>query len=509
MALSSPGVLLGAVVGLLLGGCAVGPNFHPPAPRYAAATSLPRYTEQPQPDRTSASKVAGGAAQTLSPGQDIAGDWWTIFHSPALSGLVATGLRDNPGIEAARQALRTAQELTLAQYSGLLPQVTGTFARIHGKFPLATTGIENQNFNYGYYDAQLTLNYNFDLWGGVRRSIEQQAALTDAERALLEATDLTLTGNIVATAINEASLRGQISVQRQVIDFERHYLTTVQSQFALGGATGTDVALQQSQLAAQEALLPPLLTALAQARDALAEDIGTTPAAAGLPVLELDALSLPEALPLSFPVALLEQRPDVRQAEANLHAATAAVGIAIANRLPQVTLSAALGTEAVRTSQLLTPGNGLATLLTQAVQPIFEGGLLLHQQRAAVATMRERAAQWRQTALGAIQNVADTLVQIQQDSDLLVAQLAAEQAAARSLALAKLQYGFGGVAYITVLQAEITFQTAANGLIRARANRYADSAALYVALGGGWWNRHDEPLPPADVLHSLLPWSAS
>ena len=500
-----------AVSGLyaLLAGCAVGPDFHSPAPGFGAATALTRYTEQAQPERTDAAAVDGGAAQSFAVGRDIVGDWWTLFRNPALSGLVATGLRDNPGIEAARQALRQAQELTLAQYSGLLPNVTGQVYRERGNFPAAATGIPNTQFSYGYYDAQLTLGYNFDLWGGVRRSIEQQAALTDAERALLEATDLTLTGNIVATAINEASLRGQISVQRQVIDFERHYLATVQSQFALGGATGTDVALQQSQEAQQEALLPPLLTALTQARDALAADLGTTPQAAGLPVLELDQLSLPEALPVSLPVALLEQRPDVRQAEANLHAATAAVGIAIANRLPQVTLSAALGTEAVRTSQLLTPGNGLATLLTQAVQPIFEGGLLLHQQRAAVAAMRERAAQWRQTALGAIQNIADTLVQIQQDSDLLVAQLAAEQAAAKSLALAKLQYGFGGVAYLTVLQAEITFQTAANGLIRARANRYADSAALYVARGGGWWNRRDEPPPPADVVHSLLPWSAS
>lgn len=488
----------------LCSGCAVGPDFRHPT------SHLPiRYTETALSAHTASSPTAQGQMQTLIMGRDIPGAWWQLFRSPVLTQLVTTAIRNNPGLEASRQALRNAEEVTLAEYSGLLPAASGSFSRTRGNFPLAPSGQPNTSLSYGYYDAHLELSYNFDVWGKTRRTIEQQSAQADFQRAQLEAFLLTLTGNVVSTAINEASLRGQLAEQQRLIIFERNYLRTIQNQFALGGATATDVALQQAQLSQQEALLPQIETQLAQARHAMAAYLGATPAEARVPILDLATLELPTDVPVSLPSALLEQRPDIRQAEANLHAATAGVGIAIANRLPQFTLTGDLGSEAARAGELMTPGNGLATLAMQALQPIFQGGNLLHQQRAAVASMRQYAAQWQQTVVGAFQDVANALVQLQNDSWQLAATLATEQASARALSLAERQYQLGGVSYLTVLTSEVTYQNAAIALVRARAARLADTSALFVALGGGWWNRQDLPPPPSDVLHSLLPWSHS
>ena len=500
----APAWLLATLLATLLGGCEVGPDFHRPAGPAPA-----RFTENPLPSRTVAVDAPGGAVQVEQVGRDVTGAWWQLFRSPALTALVARAFVANQNLEAARAALRVAQENALTQWGGLLPTLIGSGGGTTGQFPLATTGFPGQTASYGYYNAQIALSYNFDVFGGIRRTVENRLALVDYQRAQLEATFLTLTGNIVSSAINEASLRAQIAVQQQLVGIYRNYLNTVQQQFVLGGANGTDVALQRSTLAQAEAVLPPLEIQLAAARNALADYVGSTPAQAGLPAFTLDGLALPVALPVSVPSALLEQRPDIVQAEANLHAATANVGVAVANRLPQFSLPAggtSVATDAAQIGQLFTPGSYGAVLVAQALQPIFEGGELLHQQRAAVAAMHEAAAQWRQTALDAIQNVSNTLVQLDADSRLLAVTLEQQRAAARALGLAQMQYKLGGVAYLTVLQAEENAQTAAIDLVRAEGNRYADTAALFVALGGGWWNRQDVPAPPPALLPSLLPW---
>lgn len=496
-------LLASALASLAVAGCEVGPDFHRPMGPAPA-----RYTEQVLPARTPRVAAPGGAVQVEQVGRDVAGAWWQLFRSPELSALVVRGFHYSPNLEAARQALRTAQENALAQWGGLLPSLAGTVSGTTGQFSLATEGVPGVTERYGFYNAQLGLSYDFDVFGGLRRGIENRLALVDQQRAELEAVYLTLTSNIVATAINEASLRAQIAAQQQLIAVYRNYLGTVQRQFELGGANGTDVALQRSQLAAAEAVLPPLEIALGKSRDALADYVGSTPAEAGLPVFTLGRLTLPQALPVSVPSSLLEQRPDVAQAEANLHAATALVGVAVANRLPQFSLPGGgtlVGTAAAQPAQLFTPGSYAIQLVAQAVQPIFQGGELLHAQRAAVAAMREAAAQWQQTALDAIANVSDTLIQLDGDSRLLGVTLEQQQAAARALTLAQLQYKLGGVAYLTVLQSEENAENAAISLVRAEASRYADTAALFVALGGGWWNRHDAPPPPASLLPSLLP----
>ena len=484
----------------LLSGCEVGPDHRRPV-----LATPGRYEEGMPAARTAATATTGGAAQALVAGADLPGDWWTLFRSPALSALVARALRDNPNLEAARQALQQARELELEQKGTLFPTLSGQLFRGRQEIPLSDEGPPVPAELFTQYDAQLNLGYTLDVWGGLRRAIEQFGAQTDYGRYELEAAVLSISAGVVISTIQAASLRGQIDVQTALIGFEQRQLDTVRRQFALGGATGTDVATQQAQVAEAQTVLVPLQTQLAQARDQIAAYLGRAPSEVALPSITLDALTLPATVPVSLPSSLLEQRPDILAAEATLHAQTALLGVDIAQRLPQVTLTATVGSAAADIHQLFSPTNGLWSVVTQAVQPIFDAGQLLHRQRAQRAAMLQAAAQWRGTVVGAFQNVADVLAQLRNDAvNLQYAQIAAE-AGQRGLSLASLQYRLGGVSYLSVLTAEQTEQTAVITLIRAQAARYADTALLFQALGGGWWHRHDLPPPPPGLLSSPLP----
>ena len=490
-----------------LAGCAVGPNYSRPA------TPAPsRYTEDPLPGATGAvdRSARSGQDQRFIAGGDVPGAWWALFQSPPLTALVAEALAHNPTLESQAATLRQAQETTIAQQGTLLPSVTAQINRTRQKLSPAESGLtpgEGPAFSeiFSVYDAQVNVSYTFDVWGQARRSIEADRARAEQQQFTLEGAANMLAANVATTAINAASLAAQIEAEQALVTAEEQLLRTVRSQFQLGGATGTDVATQEAQLANTQALVVPLQTQLVQARDQLAAYLGRTPAEAHLPALTLNGLTLPDELPVSVPSTLVDQRPDIRAAEAQLHQATANVGIAIANRLPQFTLSAFIGSAPGKIGELFTPGNGIYSILTQALAPIFEGGTLLHQQRAAVAAAQGAAASYRATVINAFQNVADVLTALQGDAGALAANQAAERASARSLSLARLQYGAGGVAYLTVLTAQTQYQNAVLGLIRAEAARYADTVALYTALGGGWWHRRDLPPPPENLLRSLLP----
>ena len=475
----------------VLAGCAVGPDFHRPrigpVPSYGA-----RDTKPP-------------GARRIEAGGDIPGAWWRLFHSPVLTRLVVLALADNPNVAAAQATLRQARELSLEQQGVLFPTVSGAVARTREELPLAYEGFASPPLRFSEYAAQLNLSYNLDIWGGLRRAVEQASARTEFERFELEATDLALTAGVATSVVQAASLTDQIGIQRELIGFEQRQLDTVRRQFQLGGATGADVATQQAQVAAARTVLVPLLTALAQTDDALAADVGRAPSEIALPRLSLDDLRLPGTLPLSLPSALLDQRPDIRAAEAILHQQTALLGVDIAARLPQITLTAGVGSDAADIHQLFSPGNGMWSLINQAVQPIFDAGQLLHAQRAQRAAMDNAAALWRNTVVRAFQNVADVLVALRNDEAALSASRDEEAAARRSLSLASLQYRLGGASYLTVLIAQQTTQNAILSLLRARAARYTDTVALTQALGGGWWHRRDLPPPPPGLLSSPLP----
>ena len=476
---------LSPVLMFLLVGCAVGPNFQRPA-----APNVDRYTPQPLPAQTASVDIKGGEAQRFVQDMDIPGKWWTLFHSKPLNDLIDQALKANPDLEAAQAALRVARENVYAQQGAFFPSVEADFNPTRQKTagvlssPLASGG-----YVYSLHTAQVAVAYAPDVFGGIRRQVESLKAQADSQRFQLEATYLTLTSNVVAAAVQEAALRGQITATKRIIDIQSKSLELLQRQYELGQIASGDIAAQEAALAQVQAMLPPLEKQLAQQRDLLARLIGRFPSEKLTEEFELSSLQLPQELPVSLPSRLVEQRPDVRTAEEQLHSASADIGVSIANRLPNITLSANAGSSATAITQLFTSGTGFRALGANLTQPILQGGTLLHRERAAEAAYDQAAAQYRSVVLTAFQNVADTLHAIQSDADALKAAVAAEHAAAKSLEIARSQLELGQISYLALLNAEQTYQQAMINLVQALANRYADTAALFQALGGGWWNR--------------------
>jgi NodT family efflux transporter outer membrane factor (OMF) lipoprotein len=477
----------------LAGGCAVGPDFKTPD-----APDVQGYAKEPLAISTASAKVGGGEAQRFVDDLDIPAQWWTLFHSEPLNALIEDALTHNADLKSAQAALKVAQENYYAQQGVYYPSVNANFNPTRNKNavqPSPTLATYEPYFNL--YTAQVSVSYVLDVFGGNRRQVETLEAQRDSQKFQLEATYLTLTSNVVAAAVQEASLRGQISATEDIISAYREALDIYRRRLALGDVAGADVAAQEAALAQAETALPNLRKQLAQQRDLLTALAGRLPSDEIGQTFDLAALTLPQDLPVTLPSKLVEQRPDIKSAEGQLHAASAQVGVAIANMLPEITLSGNIGTTATQANQLFLPGNGFWTLAGDFAQPIFQGGELLHKTRAARANLEEAAAQYRSTVITAFQNVADTLRALQNDADAVQANLRAEQAAAASLAIARKQLELGDTSYLALLNAELTYQQAVINLIQARANRYADTAALFQALGGGWWNRHDAELTEA------------
>lgn len=476
---------------LFLAGCAVGPNFQKPA-----APDVSGYTPAPPATTSSVTNVAAGGAQRFEAGGDIPGEWWTLFHSPALNALIASALTNNPDLQAAQAALRAARETMLAQRGAFWPSVTAGFSATRQKQSQVLSPAPNYpdvsaEFQYNLFTPEVAVAYSPDVFGLNRRALESAQAQADAARFQMIATYLTLSANVVVAAIGEASLRAQIDATQELIGVNSNMVAILRYQFTNGYAGGLDVAAQESQLAQTEATLPPLLKQLAQQRDALAVLAGRFPSQ-GLPEqFALADLQLPADLPVSLPSQLVEQRPDVRQAEANWHAASAQLGVSIANRLPNITLTANTGSTALSLNKIFSSGTGFWGLGAAALAPIFQGGQLLHQERAARAALAEAADQYRSTVLTAFQNVADTLNALQQDADAVKTAAAAAAAAEMTLDLTRRQTQAGYANYLALLSAEQASQQARINLIQAQASRLADTAALFQALGGGWWQRAD------------------
>jgi NodT family efflux transporter outer membrane factor (OMF) lipoprotein len=354
--------------------------------------------------------------------------------------------------------------------------------------------VPNANvFNFSLYTPQVSVSFVPDVFGLNRRTVESLQAQEQQARFALAATHITLSSNVAAAAIQEASLRGQIDATRQLIAINTAMLQILREQYAQGYVAQLEVAAQESQLAQVAASLPPLLKQLTQQRDLLMELSGGFPSEELSAEFEFSSLQLPQELPMSLPSQLVQQRPDVLQAEENLHAASAQVGIAIANRLPSFNLTADAGSMALAFSQISGAGTGFWDLAAGVTQPIFDGGTLRHRQRAAEAGLTQAEEQYRSVVLTAFQNVADTLNALQQDGEALKAAAAAEEAAGITLTQTKNQVEAGYISYLALLSAEQAYQQAAMALVQAQSNRYADTAALFQALGGGWWNRTEIP----------------
>jgi NodT family efflux transporter outer membrane factor (OMF) lipoprotein len=472
---------------LLLGGCAVGPNFKKPA-----APDVNGYTPAPPSTTEGVTNIMGGELQRFLNGTNIPGEWWTLFHSKPLNALIERSLKANPSIKAAQAALRAARENVLVQKGAFFPSIAGSFSAARQKTSSQIAPTPNNNALYfDLYTPQVSVSYTPDVFGLNRRTVESLKAQAEQARFALLATHITLSANVAAAAIQEASLREQIDATHQLIAINTNMLRILRTQFAKGYVNRLGVAAQESQLAAIVATLPPLLKQLAQQRDLLVALSGGFPSQGLAEEFELSGLQLPQELPVSLPSQLVAQRPDVRQAEENLHSASAQIGIAVANRLPAVNLTADAGTMALAAGQMFAGGAGFWTLAGSVTQPIFQGGALLHKERAARAAYVQAAEQYRGAVLTAFQNVADTLNALEEDANALKAAAAAKDAAKITLDLSMHQWQAGYASYLALLSAEQAYNQAVINLIQAQANRYADTAALFLALGGGWWNRAD------------------
>jgi len=467
-----------AALALILAGCAAGPDYHRPELPVAQ-----HYVE--------ASTQAQLQADRLVAPAELPAHWWALYRSPALDELVRAGLANNPTVTAAQAALRVAIENRLAQQGAYYPTVGAAYSATRQKVaaPLASPLASNFDL-FNLNTAQVNISYTPDLFGLNRRQVESLQAQADNQRWNVEATYLTLSSNLVVAAITEAGLRAQVDATRQLIAIQADILQRYRQLRTLGQNSTLDVAQQEAQLAALEATLPPLDKQLALQRDQIKALSGVMPDAPSSAEFRLDDLTLPEPLPLTLPSTLVEHRPDVLAAEEQLRSASADIGVAAANRLPEVTLGVnSWGSSALSIAKLFGPGTAFWTLAGNVSQTLFDGGALKHREAAARAAYDQAAAQYRSTVINAYQNVADALQAIKADAQALAASQRAQDAAERTLAITRRQLDLGDVSALALMSAEQGVQQATLATVQARANRLADAAALCQALGGGWWNR--------------------
>lgn len=478
-------IALVAGFALSLAGCAVGPNFaQPPAPDVSGYTAGRLVS-------TGSADVSGGTAQRFASGADVSGVWWRTLRSKQIDALVREAIDNHPDLAAAQAALRQAREVAAADTSALFPSITGDASVTREHVSSAQTGTGSASL-YTLYNTSVPVSFTPDIFGGKARGIEADLASAEYQRFQLEATYLTLTSNVVSAAITDASYAAQIRVTQEQIDGQRQLVSLLEQQFALGAVSNADVLSQKAQLAQTLATLPPLQKARAQGRNQLMAYLGRLPSQDKGESVRLEALQLPRDLPVSVPSLLVRQRPDIRAAESQMHQASANVGVATANMLPNLTLSASGGSQALALSALYGPQTAAWSVAASVAGPIFDAGSLFHTKESKVAALEQSSAQYRSTVITAFQNVADSLRAIQFDAALLKAQVEAEKTAADSFKIAQAQFKGGSTTFLTVINAEQTLLTARTNRVKAQASRYADTVSLYQSLGGGWWNRMDE-----------------
>ncbi len=478
---------------MLLASCAVGPDFvHPAAPEVTG------YSKEKLAPRTSSTDAPTGRSQRFVPGRDIPQEWWALFKSPALNALIERSLDNNPTLQSAIATLRAAQQAVYAQEGKYFPLAQANFnpTRQLTAGPISPVLASSAN-PYDLYTAQVLVSYTFDVWGLNRRTVESLQALADNQRFQVEAAYLTLAANVAVAAINEASLRGQIEATNELISINTKMLDILRHQLNAGYANRNDVAPQEAALAQVKATLPPLRKALQVQRDALSALIGVYPSQEPRETFKLADLHLPDDLPVTLPSQLIEQRPDVRAAQEQLHSASAQIGVATANILPSFTINANAGYMNTALAGLLAPENLFWQLAGNATQTVFDAGTLLHELQEAKDTYNAAAWSYRGTVIGAVQNVADSLRAIQNDADELKAARDFERASKISFDLARQQMQTGYANILILLTAQQTYLQAVIQVVQARAARLSDTAALYQALGGGWWNR---PAPPTERI---------
>lgn len=484
-----------AVFALFLAeGCTVGPRYHPPAP-----PALTRYTTT-TPQITVNTNGPAGTSQHFDPSAQLPAQWWEFFNSPQLNAMVREALANSPTLTQATARLRQAQEELSARTGATkFPTVTGSASVEEKQVNLAAFGVPFPNPSpFTLLNGSIAVSYALDIFGGNRRQIEALRAQVDYQQWQLEGARLMLAGNVVSAAIRQAELQQQIAITQQMLQTEQQQLAIIEQRRAAGGTTEFEVHRQQTLVAQTQAAIPALEQQLDIINDQLAVLMGKSPAEANVQSISLDSLRLPQDLPVSLPSSLVRQRPDIRAAEALLHRAGADVGVATANLYPQIVLSGSgggVGTSFISGGDVWNVGAGLT-------QPIFNGGALRAEKRKAIAAYDEAGSVYKQTVLTAFQQVADTLYAIQHDAESLQAREQATTEAAAAYRIASDRYRAGGISQLALIDAERQqLQTALDRTVSAAA-RYTDSATLFEALGGGWWNQQQNPAPHAHAQNA-------
>jgi NodT family efflux transporter outer membrane factor (OMF) lipoprotein len=460
----------------LLSGCAVGPDFERPEPPHAQ-----RYTAS-----AADSHAAGGDtdAPRLELGATPSVQWWDVFQSDGLNQVVQRALAGNRTLASASWSLAQAQELANARAGSAFPQIAATGGVGRQKYGAQFLGTLPKPPPFTYFSVGATVSYTLDYTGGIARSVEQRRALAEYRKHQVDAAELAVTGNAVIQALRIAALRAEIATMEELLDRDRENLKLVQLALDAGSVSRLDVVSAQSQLASDSVLLPSVRQELSAARHALAAIVGTAPTESELPDIDLAKLALPQHLPLSVPSELARRRPDILSAEAQLHAATAAVGVATSNLYPHIDLAGSIGQQAVTADTLFDPSSSVWSIAAGLVAPLFDGGTLRAEKRAAIDAMRASAANYEQTVLEAFGQVADSLDALDHGAEEMQAQARAEDAARETVNLTRQSYREGSVGILQVLDAERRYQQARLGFVRAQAQRYLDTVQLFLALGG-------------------------
>lgn len=456
--------------------CTLGPDFQRP--------KLPEIKELTPPQTS---------AQTFVKNQEIPADWWTLFQSEKLKKLIAQAFVHSPNLEAAQAALLEAREKATAQEGALWPSLDAAASARRQMISGAMFGSPTGGSSlFSIYNGSINISYTIDVFGGIRRQIEGLEALAEYQRFQLEAAYLTLASNIALTAVQEASIAAQIEATRTLIKVQEQQLEIRKQQWQLGSELWSSVLGQESALIQTRIGLIPLNQQLDQLQRKLAVLVGQYPGEAPLETFSFADLQLPKQLPLSLPTRIVEQRPDVRAAEATVHAASAQIGVATAKMFPDLSLSASVGTIATQVDQMFMPGSQIWNVGMNLAQPIFKGGQAQHGRLATIAAFDQAAAKYRSTVLQAFQNVGDVLKALEADQQSLSAQEAALKVSQENLDLADAQLKAGSLSYLESLEVQRNFQQVTLELAKAKAQRFSDTVALYQALGGGWWNRKDQ-----------------
>ena len=470
-----------------LAACAVGPNFVQPK-----GPTNQRYTYEEELEATIA---AEGGAQHFERRAKIAADWWRLFNCPKLDAAIMQSIANNPTLQAAQASLLQSQDNLRAGYGIFFPQLGGSFQPTRQQFSPARFGENVTPSTFSLYTLSTTVSYVLDVFGGERRTVESLGAQVDVQYYNLRGTYLTLSGNIVNTIVAEAAYTAEIEATQQIIGFLQEQAQITAEQVQAGTVPYANLLSIQSQLAASEATLPPLRQQLAHTRHLLATLIGRAPADVAPPQVTFSELTLPNNLPVSLPSDLVRQRPDILVAEAQLHSASAEIGVATAAMLPSFTLNASYGWNSTSLSNLFGSNTAFWTLGAGIATPMIQGATLWYQRKAAIDAYQQALASYRQTVLAALAQVADALEALQHDAQTLRAQSRALSAAAETLRLIQINYQAGTVNYLQVLTADDQYQQAKLGYIQAMGQRLQDTAALFVALGGGWWNAEENDPP--------------